>query len=768
VPGKALTFLDAHIKCGNSLIGATPALIRKGIPDAAFKPIEGDDKKFARALEKQNAKEREGQLTLFDAVEESGAVNVGFAQSLRRITAAPSQDLAEVRRQEAAYRDWLDFDEYRYARHIANAWCAAFLWRKTPDAPPAVTYNVLRTMQRSGGTPASPATHEEIERLAEQYRFFHWHLEFPEVFRVPADGAGVDPETGWAGGFDCVLGNPPWERIKLQEQEFFATRDEKIAKAANKAARDRLIKALADSPEPAERALHAEFTAARRVAEGISHLLLDSGRYPLTGRGDVNTYSVFAETASCVIGPHGRFGLVLPTGIATDATTAPFFSSLVRSGRLASFLDFENEAFILSRAVHHSVRFALLTVTGSGERVDQASFAFGTRYIEDLDSRRFTMPPEEILLVNPNTGTLPLFHSRRDAEITLGIYRRMPVLLREEHPDGNPWDLSFMTMFHMSNDSHLFHTREQLEADGWTLRGNIFERGDQQMVPLYEAKMFYIYDHRLGTFEGQTEAQANMGTLPRLTADQQNDPNFLPVSRYWVDNNEVESRLCTRAHNNKWLLGFRNITRNTNERTLIAAALPRTAVGHSAPLILAVDGHLLLSVLTSMVCDYVLRQKLGGVNLTFNYFEQIPVPPRAKLVAHSSFITPRILELTFNANDMIPFARELGDTYSPFLWIEERRLIIRAELDALFFHLYGIARDDVDYIMDTFSLVKRKDETRYGSYRTKELILAEYDRMTSSGVSITKPLIDGDNFVSTLDPPPGHGPRHEITGNTES
>ncbi|MGC4856678.1 Eco57I restriction-modification methylase domain-containing protein [Micromonospora sp. DT4] len=538
-PGKPLSFLDAHIKHGNALIGATPALLRDGIPDAAFKPIEGDDKKHAKNLEKQNAKERAGQDSLFDLHQGAKAANAVFAQGLRRITDAPADDLGDVREQESAYQEFVTSDRYKRALHVADAWCAAFIWTKTEDAPPAVTHNTFRAMENSNASAASPEIDEEIERLRNEYLFFHWHLEFPDLFAVADNAADIDPATGWSGGFDCMLGNPPWERVKLQEQEFFAARSETIAKAANKAARERLIKALADSPEDADRALHGAFAAARRLAEGVSHLLRNSGRCPLAGRGDVNTYAVFAETTSLAIAPQGRFGLVLPTGIATDATTAPFFSDFVRTGRLASFLDFENEAFLLSRDVHHSVRFALLTVVGKGGRVDRASFAFGTRYIEDLDSRRFSMPPEEILLANPNTGTLPVFRSRRDAEITCGIYRRVPVLIKEGDPEGNPWGLSFMAMFHMSNDSHLFRTREQLESGGWTLRGNIFERDQQRMLPLYEAKMLHHFDHRLGTYEGQTEAQANMGTLPRLTPEQHDDAGFVPMPRYWVPEFDV-------------------------------------------------------------------------------------------------------------------------------------------------------------------------------------------------------------------------------------
>ena len=136
------------------------------------------------------------------------------------------------------------------------------------------------------------------------------------------------------------------------------------------------------------------------------------------------------------------------------------------------------------------------------------------------------MPPEEIFLVNPNTGTSPVFRSRRDAEITIGIYKRVPVLWRDD-PEENPWGLSFMAMFHMANDSGLFRTaRSNLNSDGWTLGGNVFVRGRRRMLPLYEAKMVHHFDHRFGTYEGQTEAQANIGTLPRLTPEQHDDPTL--------------------------------------------------------------------------------------------------------------------------------------------------------------------------------------------------------------------------------------------------
>ena len=523
-PGRPLSYLDQNIRVGNSLQGVTPALLAEGLPDAAFTPIEGDDRKVAASLKKQNASERQGQHDLFSP---SGIsiTNAVLAKRAGEIAHALPDSLEDLHvHQQRQAQQLAESPEHRIQKLLADAWCAAFVQPKTAvTRGTAITQAVLEQFGGDASTLELAAIEDLVINLTRQYRFFHWHVEFPHIFRVGNGANDIDPATGWAGGFSCVIGNPPWERVKLQEQEFFASRSPAIANAPNAAARKKMIAALADSDSPADSTLSDEFEAELREAAGWSHLLRESGRYRLTGHGDINTYAVFAETARTIINARGRSGLVLPTGIATDATTAPFFSDLVRHAKLVSFLEFENEAFLLSHAVDHRVRFCLLTTCGRAAHVDLASFAFGTRYIQDLPARRFAMPPEEILLVNPNTGTTPVFRSRRDAEITIGIYKRVPVLWRKK-PEENPWGLSFLRMIDMSNDSGLFRTHDDLIADSWHLVGNIFVRGAKRMLPLYEAKMIHHFDHRLGSYDGQTEAQANVGTLPRLTPSQHADP----------------------------------------------------------------------------------------------------------------------------------------------------------------------------------------------------------------------------------------------------
>ncbi|MEV5526808.1 Eco57I restriction-modification methylase domain-containing protein [Streptomyces prunicolor] len=764
-PGKPLGFLDAHVKHGNALIGATPKLLRDGIPDDAFIATEGDDKKHAKALEKINQQERVGQGSLFDLGDEAVQVaNTVFASGLRSITLAQAEELTDVRRQEEAYEKWAGSSAYQRARHVADAWCAAFVWLKTPEAPRAVTHSVFKALEDPSGGGVAAETGAEIKRLHDQYNFFHWHLEFPEVFSVPdGDAAGaVDSATGWAGGFDCVLGNPPWDSVELKEQEFFAQRAPEIAAVSTASARKKRIAKLQSDPDTLS--LYSEYAAAKRAVYAESHFLRRSGRVPLTGQGNLNKYAVFAETDRILMGMRGRVGVIVPTGIATDARTQYFFKDLIAHGSISALYDFEN-ATPLFPEVHRSFKFSILSLTGPALPEPAATFAFFLHDPSELDDadKAFNLTPEEIALLNPNTGTCPIFRSRRDAEITLGIYRRVPVLIKEDALKGNPWGLTFMQgLFNMSHESHLFRTGDQLEVEGWSLSGSTYAKGEAKALPLYEAKMIHYFDHRWATYD-------EGGATRDVTFAEKLDASTVPLPRYWVTQREVELKLTSKNWKRDWLLGWRDVTNSTNERTVIVSAFPRKAVGNTLA-VSTISVHNvqlaagLQACLTSFVVDFVARLKIGGVHLNFFIAKQLPVLPPESLAQHLKFLVPRVLEASYTANDMVGYARDLGDTGSPFRWDDDRRAVIRAELDALFFHLYGISREDADYILDTFPIVRRKDEAKYGSYRTKELILTEYDRMAAAGLTLDNPLVDGENYTSTLTPPPGHGPRHERAG----
>jgi hypothetical protein len=788
-PGTALGFLDAHIKQGNALIGATPKLLDDGIPDKAFKPVEGDDARFATMLEKLNNAEQVGQGGLFELFTETKVTNANFATELQRIVDAPSAKLREVHLQAAAYDDWRHSPEYVREQHMADAWCAAFMWHKTKDAPTPVTQKVFRALNDPEGSAASPATHEEIVRLREEFGFFHWHLAFPDVFAVPEDPSieGVDPATGWAGGFSCVLGNPPWDKVDFEDKKYFSVVDPSIVAISGAARRTRIAQWEQENPEAGDR-----YRVARRAVKSTFHFAGDSGVFPLCGKGltvkgvnSLQTDQLFAERFATIVAPQGRIGCIVPTAIATGAGAQHLFSDFARRGAIASLYDIENRKPVFI-GVHASYKFCLLSLTGRGLREPAAKLAFLLEDASDLDdaSRVFALSPEEIALINPNTGTLPIFRTRRDADLTAAIYGRIPVLWNETKKNGNPWGITFKNLFNMTDDSDIFRTREQLESDGWELHGNVFIRSDERMLPLYEGKMAHHFDHRWNSYYG-----VGSDDRRRLTLDEKQDPLATADPRYWiladgtitttrrnarVKIEGVTLRLAHTRWDRDWLCGWRDVCRSTDERTAIPAFLPRTAVGHKFPLMLPRVPPALVAALvaaqSSLVFDYVARQKIGGTSMGLFILKQLPVPALKDMTAHTPFITPRILELVYTTYDMGGLARDLGDDGGPFRWDEDRRAQIRAELDAYFFHLYGIERPDVEYIMESFQTenggLKHNEIARYGTYRTRDLVLAEYDRMAPAGVSLTTPLVDGDTYVSPLTPPPGRGPRHPASSAT--
>lgn len=736
-PGKPLSYLDQNIRVGNSLLGTTPALIEQKLPDAAFAAIEGDDKKVCTALKKQNAQEREGQDDLFSQLGIE-VTNTAMAKNAASIAAVVPDNLEDLHIHQQRLAEQLAASaEHHIQKLVADAWCAAFVQPKTMETrTTAITYATLEKFAADAEpTLELSAAERLVTDLTRQYRFFHWHVEFPHIFRTGPGVTGIDTKTGWAGGFSCIIGNPPWERVKLQEQEFFASKAPEIANAANAAARKKLISELPKT----DPALYRDFQKELRKASGWSYFLRSSGRFPLTGRGDVNTYAVFVETARTVIAPRGRLGIIVPTGIATDATTAPFFQDIIKQSRLDSLLDFVTNPQLWTDVGNRRYRFSILVVTGSQDTVEHAEFATLTKRPSALPPRghRIGVAAQDLLLVNPNTGTCPMFQTQRDADITLSIYRRVPLLWRDD-PEDNPWNMSFLRMLDMANDAGLFHTT-----------------GEGDVLPLYEAKLVHHFDHRLSSYDKRPEGSLDT-ELPRLDLDEKNDPYRSVLPRYWVDRAEVETRLAKRDWHKGWLLGWRDITNATNERTMICSVLPRTATPDGTLLMLAErNPDLLLANLSSFVLDYVVRQKSSGTHLKYFTVKQLPVLPPTAFAESTDFIRSRVLELTYTAWDMEPFARDLGDDGPPFRWDEDRRFLMRAELDAAFFHLYGIDRDDTDYIMETFPIVKRKDLAAHGTYRTKDKILEIYDAMAKAKSA-------GTDYQTELTPPPGQGPRHPV------
>lgn len=772
-PGKPLGFLDANLRCGDSLFGLFDLnALEKGIPDAAYKPLTGDDKDTAKHFAKLNKSDRAGQGA-FDFGKGGGKLppEVPLADATRALRAMPEESAQQVADKRRRFEN-MQADPKRAHLHLAaDLYVGAFLAPKVdggPKNPAAVTIpTTAHVWDALGGHTPDSLLVGRTQDLARAARAFHWPLEFPDVMV--------------AGGFDVVLGNPPWERIKLQEQEFFAAREPEIAEAPNAAARGLQIAKLKDATSGTrERMLYEEFEVAKRTAEASSAFARveakDGGRFPFTGRGDVNTYALFAELFAGLASKRGRAGVIVPTGVATDATTAPFFGALLNEKRLFSLHDFQTGMGYFDRIGHARFKFCLLTVGRPGTGPEQPAFSFFSRTAEEFQDRRrhFVLSRDDIAQINPNTETAPVFRTSEDAKLTARIHARVPVLINDaKGEEGNPWGVSFMAMFHMSNDSRLFRTSAQLAKEGFVREGRdwvsspgmrprqaalTFANGRdaatlplddgsgartlKRYVPLYEAKMMHQFDHRWATYDNGDSRDA-------IEAEKL-DSAFDAAPRYWVPEHEVSGRLAAKGWSRGWLMGWRRNARSTDDRTMIVGAVPRAGVGDSLFLLSsAFSAELnvaLLASLNSLTLDFVARQKVGGINMSFYFIEQFSVlPPSAYSRADLAFIVLRVLELTYTSHSMAPFARDLGYDGPPFKWDEGRRALLRAELDAWYARAYGLTRDELRYILDpadvkgpdypseTFRVLKKNEIARFGEYRTAKLVLQAWEAMERGG-----------------------------------
>lgn len=765
--GKPLSFLEHKIKNGNALVGVDSLeLLKEGIPDGAFQATVGDSKDVVKVQKKANSEfRRKKQFDLFMGRTHFGEDLHRFAESSRAIDAIKGDSLSEVEQQQKRYEASRANQGWMKTFTACNLYTYAFYQPYAEESRSFMNSEFLTQYLQSAG---SLNAQLEAKAYAQgvQSNYFHWALEFPEITEE--------------GGFDLILANPPWERIKLQEKEFFGEKDAKIANAANSAARKKLIGKLSiDNPD-----LWEEYLIAIHESEASSKFIRDSGRFPLTGRGDINTYSIFSELIEKSINTEGAAGFIVPTGIATDDTNKFYFADLIEKGRLASLFDFENKKAIFQN-VHRSTKFSLITL-GAKKEGRQSNFGFFLHDVLDIlnQERVFTLGQRDFLNINPNTKTTPIFRTRKDAELTAKIYSRVPVLINEAK-NQNPWGISFKRMFDMSNDSHLFKTEVELQEMGFKLSGNRFKRGEELWLPLYESKMIWHYDHRFGSYAGVDSRTSTQTPTPTLEKYQ--DPNYLIKPWYWVEKGEVD-----KVTSDKWFLGFRDITNSTNERTVISTFNGLSAVGHTQPLIISSksisDTMLLSGLLSGLVLDFLARQKVGGTHLTYGYFKQFSVLNLESITGEvQKFLIPILSELLYTSWDIKAWADELwneadeslrqaiknqwdenhshtggnewvlpvwkdaypeiewerkaGCPLPPFKWDEDRRAKLKAELDAYFALLYGLERDELRYILDpqdaygedfpgeTFRVLKVKDVRKYGEYRTRRLLLEAYDRL---------------------------------------
>jgi hypothetical protein len=558
-----------------------------------------------------------------------------------------------------------------------------------------------------------------------------WQKKFHDVFSRPNPG------------FDCVIGNPPWERFTLKNREFFDTSAPHILEAPTAAESRQLIEKLQKTNPD----LYRKYITAKDSAEKTMTYIRQCGRYPLAGKGDINTYSVFAELAHSIVSPTGRVGLLVPTGIATDKTNEDFFAELVNSQTLSGLYDFENRKKIFPD-VDGRYKFSVLLVGGSKNKSKSADFVFFAHEMEDLKDNKshITLSTNDFKLLNPNTRTCPIFRSKRDANITKYIYKHVPVLMNKTRKEGgNPWGIDFLTMFHQSSDAELFHTSDQLKSDGFKRSGPNWKKGKTVFLPLYEAKMIQMFDHRAASVVVDESNWMRQGQTDETSLVLHQNPEFTVEPRWWVNQADVHRVLGNRDTTK--IIAFKNVTSPTNQRTMITAFIPYSGVVHSSPLIFTgsdISARLtscLLGNLNAFAYDYICRQKIGGVNLSYFIIEQIPTfhpdfysqkCPWNKKQSLEKWISDRVLKLTCTSNDMIPLAEAAGFKPAVHKWDESERLDLMSELDAAYFLLYGIERNNVEYILSTFAGIRDESPDLLAGSNTTSRILDHYDRFLSN------------------------------------
>ena len=752
--GAPLSFLDHHLRCGDSLFG-----------------------EWVRAA--MDALAAKGALFINESVQRAKAAAAGMA----RIEALSDAELDEVKESEA---EFARVDEFTRPLIGFLSFIHALRWleplslddRKAADA---LLFGQFGDPVRVAARLATPRARGEGEAdrrdldalngllhrawaLIDEQRFFHWEAAFPGVWR---DWESAAPQ----GGFDAVIGNPPWDRMKMQEVEWFANRAPDIARQERAADRKAAVAARRKAGDP----LAAQYDVAAERAETAMRVARTCGEYPLLSKGDVNLYSLFVERAQRLVSPRGLAGLVTPSGIAADKGAAEFFRSVTDSGRLAVLFDFENRGSSAREEpffpdVDSRFKFSVSIIGGARRTFAFTICAFYQHSTDNAERAAFPLEPADFALLNPNTRTAPVFRHRRDALLTLALYRRLPVWVdRRVEPPLKSWPVDYATILHMTNDSGLFRTSRELEQAGAyrVADDGFWRKGAQRWLPLYEGKMVQAFDHRAAS------VRVNPANLHRpaqplpATLEQSASPRWTPEPQYWVEADKVAY-----PDGLKFVLGFKDVTAPTNVRTMIAALLPPYPAGNTLPLLapsrrpaptgdddaaktawraaVANDieiyhrlAPLLAANLNAFVYDFMARQKVQGQHLNAYIVEQLPLVPihaYARAIGDRTaeeIIREHVLRLSFVAEDMRPYAETQGYLGDPFIWDEEERLHLRARLDALYFLLCDCSRDEAAYMLDAFPIVAREEREKHrGRFRSRNLILAYMSALAAGDAEV--------------------------------
>lgn len=488
---------------------------------------------------------------------------------------------------------------------------------------------------------------------------FHWAFEFAEVME--------------RGGFDAVIANPPWDIVKPNGKEFLQSHAPTISK--NKM----LIKDFEKEQEKLmkDAAIRAEWLAYQSGYPHVSAYYRAAPQFvhqssTVNGRktgSDLNLYKLFLEQSYRLLRDGGECGIVIPSGVYTDLGAKGLREMLFGKTEMTGLFCFENRKTIFEN-VDSRFKFVVLSFR-KGNHTKQFPAAFMRHDVRDLKDFPggigLTLDVDTVRKLSPDSMSVMEFKTELDAHIAEKMLK-FP-LLGEELPDR--WNLKLTREFDMTNDAHLFRT----------------EPGPGRL-PLYEGKMIHQFRH---DFAGP---------------------------RYWVDEKEGRQGVLGRERDEGqkldfqgYRLGFRDIARNTDSRTLISTVIPPAFHGNKLPTtegLEEVDNLVLAGIFNSFVMDWVIRQKVT-TTINFFYIYQLPVPRLTSSDPDFHPIVSAAAKLICTSPEFDDLAKAAGlHGHEDGVTDDAGRAKLRAELDGRVAHLYGLTEDEFKHILSTFPLVDQQ------------------------------------------------------------
>ena len=674
--GKPLSFLDAHVRCGNALVGATLASW-ESIPTVI------------RGTRDPGPDQGHAMPTLFDLPAPDLRTVIG---TRKRLAADPSDDRLQVRAKERAFARLTDGDDFRRLRDLGDWWITPFYsedFRKD-----AAVWRRARGLIESGQPFAEPGIATLFDQtrryIRDEIRPFHWETEFPEVF-FDEDGQRRDD-----AGFDAIIGNPPWEAITFKAKEFYGRFDPSYAFLKTKAERLARQAQLNDRSEITEASGEEE-----RKLDGVKNFIKNSGQYRLLySHGTTfNYYRAFLEQALALLSDSGRVGVIIDSGVASDAATAEHRRELLEHYTISQFVLCDNKNRIFP--IDSREQFLLLVAEKSGV-TDPLPFTAGVDRLEDLlDLADRTLPiPQQVLKsLAPETLAIPDARDPTLLDLLSTIYADRPLLL-SPMPEGG-WHVDWGRELHVEDDKASFSA----SGTGAELREgkHIHQFTSNFATPTYHLNMpegeraLMRRAMKRAKLKGDPGARSRRrGELPLAAADFRPEGLESPFDQY--------------------RLGFRQTASGTNERTLIAAIVPPgTAVADTVHYFYrskwseARNGYetilparamvYLAGLFNSLILDFVVRRKVAS-HVTKSVMATVPVADVPLDHGPGSEIVRLSARLSCRSPEFAELAEVLGSGCGPLARNEERAL--RAELDARVAHLYGLSAVHLDLVLADF------------------------------------------------------------------